>query len=47
MHDRSVMDIIRARDSKNIPAVASIGNGDGPESESNWIQLAINIEEKQ
>ena len=47
MHDRSVMDIIGARDSKDIPAAASIGNGDGRESESNWIQLAINIEEKQ
>lgn len=47
MDDRSVMDIIGARDTKNVPAAASIGISDGAVSDSDWIQLAINIEEKQ
>jgi hypothetical protein len=47
MYDRSVMDIIGARDTKNTPAAASIDDCDVPISNFDWIQLAINIEEKQ
>jgi hypothetical protein len=47
MYDRSVMDIIGARDTKNVPAAAQIDDCDCPDSNSDWIQLAINIEEKQ
>jgi hypothetical protein len=47
MYDRSVMDIIGARETKNVPAAAPIDERDCPDSNFDWIQLAINIEEKQ
>lgn len=47
LYDRSVMDIIGARDTKNVPAAAPVDECDFRDSNFEWIQLAINIEEKQ
>lgn len=48
MDDRSVMDILGAKEVNHIAAVSTSENIDvGLETAADWIQLALNIEEKQ
>lgn len=49
LHDRSVMDILGAKDlPKDLAAAADIPDVDSSHrSDTEWIQLALNIEEKQ